>query len=136
MNQEIIDKRIQTAETHVFKAVFPNTTNHYDTLFGGTALQWMDEVAFITATRFSRRKMVTVSSDKVDFQEPIPGGTIVELVGHVTRVGNTSMDVQVDIYVEEMYSDSRHKAITGSFTMVAINDFKKPVNILPKNELS
>ena len=135
MNQEIIDKRIKAAETHVFKAVFPNTTNHYDTLFGGTALQWMDEVAFITATRFSRRKMVTVSSDKVDFQEPIPGGTIVELVGHVSRVGNTSMDVQVDIYVEEMYSDSRHKAITGSFTMVAINDFKKPVNILPKNEL-
>lgn len=135
MKQDIIDKRIKAAETHVFKAVFPNTTNHYDTLFGGTALQWMDEVAFITATRFSRRKMVTVSSDKVDFQEPIPGGTIVELVGHVTRVGNTSMDVQVDIYVEEMYSDSRHKAITGSFTMVAINDFKKPVNILPKNEL-
>ncbi|WP_017730459.1 acyl-CoA thioesterase [Nafulsella turpanensis] len=134
MEQEVINRRIKAAETHVFKAVFPNTTNHYDTLFGGTALQWMDEVAFITATRFSRRKMVTVSSDKVDFQEPIPGGTIVELVGHVTRVGNTSMDVQVDIYVEEMYSDSRHKAITGSFTMVAINDFKKPVNILPKNE--
>lgn len=136
MKQERFKRGIKAAETHVFKAVFPNTTNHYDTLFGGTALQWMDEVAFITATRFSRRKMVTVSSDKVDFQEPIPGGTIVELVGHVTRVGNTSMDVQVDIFVEEMYSDSRHKAITGSFTMVAINDFKKPVSILPKDSFS
>ncbi len=50
------------------KCVFPNTTNHYDTLFGGTALQWIDEVAFIIATRFSRQKMVTVSSDKVDFK--------------------------------------------------------------------
>ena len=134
MDPEQIERRKKAAETHVFKAIFPNTTNHYDTLFGGTALQWMDEVAFITATRFSRRKMVTVSSDKVDFQEPIPGGTIVELVGHVTRLGNTSMDVQVDIYVEEMYSNSRHKAISGSFTMVAINDFKKPVPILPKND--
>ena len=134
MDPEQIERRKKAAETHVFKAIFPNTTNHYDTLFGGTALQWMDEVAFITATRFSRRKMVTVSSDKVDFQEPIPGGTIVELVGHITRLGNTSMDVQVDIYVEEMYSNSRHKAITGSFTMVAINDFKKPVPILPKND--
>lgn len=136
MEPERLERRIKAAETRVFKAVFPNTTNHYDTLFGGTALQWMDEVAFITATRFSRRKMVTVSSDKVDFQEPIPGGTIVELVGHVTRVGNTSMDVQVDIFVEEMYSDSRHKAITGSFTMVAINDFKKPVSILPKDSFA
>lgn len=135
MNQERLEKHIKTAETHVFKAVFPNTTNHYDTLFGGTALQWMDEVAFITATRFSRLKMVTVSSDKVDFREPIPGGTIVELIGQVTRVGNTSMDVQVDIYVEEMYSESRHKAISGSFTMVAINEFKQPVNILPKENL-
>lgn len=136
MDQEIINKRIKAAETRVFKAVFPNTTNHYDTLFGGTALQWMDEVAFITATRFSRRKMVTVSSDKVDFQEPIPGGTIAELVGHVTRVGNTSMEVQVDIYVEEMYSYSRHKAITGSFTMVAVNEFKKPVPILPTDDFA
>ena len=134
MDSEQIERRKKAAETRVFKAIFPNTTNHYDTLFGGTALQWMDEVAFITATRFSRRKMVTVSSDKVDFQEPIPGGTIVELVGHITRLGNTSMDVQVDIYVEEMYSNSRHKAITGSFTMVAINDFKKPVPIIPKND--
>jgi acyl-CoA hydrolase len=58
----------------------------------------------------------------------------VELVGSVTRVGNTSMDVQVDIYVEEMYSYSRHKAITGSFTMVAVNDFKKPVSILPTTD--
>ena len=134
MNPEQIEKRKKAAETHVVKAIFPNTTNHYDTLFGGTALQWMDEVAFITATRFSRKKMVTVSSDKVDFQEPIPGGTIAELVGHVTRLGNTSMDVQVDIYVEEMYTDSRHKAISGSFTFVAINDFKKPVPILPKDD--
>ena len=134
MDPEQIERRKKAAETHVFKAIFPNTTNHYDTLFGGTALQWMDEVAFITATRFSRRKMVTVSSDKVDFREPIPGGTIVELVGHITRLGSTSMDVQVDIYVEEMYSNSRHKAISGSFTMVAINDFKKPVPILPKND--
>lgn len=133
VNSEQIEKRIKAAETHVFKAIFPNTTNHYDTLFGGTALQWMDEVAFITATRFSRRKMVTVSSDKVDFQEPIPAGTLVELAGHITRLGNTSMEVQVDIFVEEMYSNSRHKAISGSFTLVAINDFKKPVPILPKD---
>ncbi|MBK6263595.1 acyl-CoA thioesterase [Marivirga sp. S37H4] len=122
--------KIQASITKVTKAVFPNTTNHYDTLFGGTALQWMDEVAFITATRYSRQKMVTVSSDKIDFNTAIPAGTIVELVGTVIRVGNTSMDVQVDVFTEEMYSESREKSISGRFTMVAIDDNKNPVAIL------
>ncbi len=56
-----IEHKIEQSKSKMVKAVFPNTTNHYDTLFGGTALQWMDETAFITATRFSRQKMVTVS---------------------------------------------------------------------------
>ena len=93
------EERVQLSETHIFKAVFPNTTNHYDTLFGGTAMQLMDEVAFITATRFARLKMVTVSSDKIDFNVPIPSGTIIELIGKVTRMGNTSLDIKVDILV-------------------------------------
>jgi acyl-CoA hydrolase len=50
-----LDQLILDAETRIFKAVFPNTTNHYDTLFGGTAMHLMDEVAFITATRFTRK---------------------------------------------------------------------------------
>lgn len=127
-----IDKRIQLAETRIFKAVFPNTTNHYDTLFGGTAMHLMDEVAFITATRFTRKTMVTVSSDKIDFNRPIPSGTIIELVGKVLHIGNTSLKVLVEIYVEEMYSFIREKAITGTFTFVAIDREKHPVNILEK----
>src|SRR3954466_12890125 len=97
------EEQIKQSETRIFKAVFPNTTNHYDTLFGGTAMQLMDEVAFIAATRFSRQRMVTVSSDKIDFTHPIPAGTIVEFTGQVTHVGNTSLKVRVDIHVEEMY---------------------------------
>lgn len=81
-----IEERIKTSTTTIFKAVFPNTTNHYDTLFGGTAMKLMDETAFITATRFSRQQMVTVSSDKIDFKKPIPAGTIAELSGYVTHV--------------------------------------------------
>jgi acyl-CoA hydrolase len=125
-----IDQRIQSAETRIFKTVFPNNTNHYDTLFGGTAMMMMDEVAFITATRFTRKRMVTVSSDKIDFNQPIPAGTIIELVGKVLHIGNTSLKVLVEIYVEEMYSFNREKAITGTFTFVAIDEFKKPIQIL------
>jgi len=121
---------IRKSETHVVKCVFPNTTNHYDTLFGGTALQWMDEVAFITASRFSRQKMVTVSSDKVDFKKPIPSGTFAELIGKVTMVGSTSLKVKVEIYIEQMYKDHRELAVVGEFTMVAIGEDKKSEQIL------
>ncbi len=124
-NQE----RIEASKTTIFKAVFPNTTNHYHTLFGGTAMQLMDESAFITATRFSRQQMVTVSSDRIDFKKPIPAGTIVELVGKVSYLGNTSLKIRVDIFVEEMYSESREKAVSGEFTFVAIDDQKNPVKI-------
>lgn len=125
-----ISERIAQAETHIFKAVFPNTTNHYDTLFGGHAMQLMDEVAFITATRFSRKKMVTVSSSRIDFNRPIPHGTLIELIGRVERVGNTSLDIEVQIYVEEMYSEQREQAIEGTFRFVAIDDEKQPIPVI------
>ncbi|RYJ45106.1 acyl-CoA thioesterase [Flavobacterium beibuense] len=124
------EEKIKLSETRIFKAVFPNTTNHYDTLFGGTAMHLMDEVAFITATRFSRQRMVTVSSDRIDFKKPIPAGTIVELIGKVTYVGTTSLKVRVEIYVEQMYENSREKAVTGEFTFVAIDENKVPVKIV------
>lgn len=125
-----VAERIKASETRIFKAVFPNTTNHYDTLFGGTAMHLMDEVAFITATRFSRQKMVTVSSDRIDFTKPIPAGTIIELVGIITHVGHTSVKVKVDIYIEEMYSDHREQAITGMFSLVAIDERKRPIPVV------
>src|SRR3954471_18542143 len=95
------EERIRKSTTTIFKAVFPNTTNHYDTLFGGTAMLLMDEVAFITATRFSRQRVVTVSSDRIDFKKPIPAGTFAELIGKVIHIGNTSLKVHVEIYVED-----------------------------------
>jgi acyl-CoA hydrolase len=125
-----LEERIEKSESKVFKAIFPNTTNHYDTLFGGNALQLMDEVAFICATRFSRKKVVTVSSDRVDFKKPIPGGTIAEFNARVIEIGRTSLKVQVDIFVEQMYQDKREKAISGIFTLVAVDDSKKPVSVL------
>ncbi|MDX1461834.1 MAG: acyl-CoA thioesterase [Marinirhabdus sp.] len=118
------------SETRIFKAVFPNTTNHYDTLFGGTTLHMMDEASFICATRFSRKKVVTVSTDKIDFTQPIPQGSIVELVARVDKVGRTSCVVKVDIFMEDMYSANREKVVTGYFTFVAIGEDKKPVSIV------
>lgn len=124
-----LEERIQESTTRVFKTVFPNNTNHYDTLFGGTALSMMDEVAFIAATRFSRLRCVTVSSDRIDFTHAIPAGTIIELVGKVEHVGNTSMKVRVDIFVEQMYHEGREKAVSGMFTFVALDEDHKPISV-------
>ena len=129
---EIVEYRKKQAQTRVTKAIFPDTTNHHDTLFGGTALQWMDEISFIAATRFSRQNIVTVSSDKIDFKHPVPAGSVVELVANVIEVGRTSLKVQVDMYVESLYKDGSQKAITGSFSFVAIDENKKPTPILPQ----
>ena len=110
-----IQRRTELSVTRVTKAVFPNTTNHHNTLFGGTALAWMDEVSFIAATRFCRLPLVTVSTDRIDFKHPIPAGSIVELVGSVIKVGNTSLQVQVDVFVENMYLAGRAGAFQGVF---------------------
>lgn len=125
-----LDERKDQSETRIFKAVFPNTTNHYDTLFGGTTLHMMDEASFICATRFSRKKVVTVSTDKIDFTKPIPQGSIVELIARVNKVGRTSCVVKVDIFMEDMYSSNREQVVTGYFTFVAIGNDKKPMPIL------
>lgn len=123
------EERIAAARTRTFKAVFPGETNHYDTLFGGVALQWMDEVAFIAATRYAREKVVTITSDKVNFKTPIPTGSLVELDAQIVRVGVSSIEVKVSVYKEDMYSDHRELALSGSFVMVAIGDDRKPVKL-------
>jgi len=129
-NEAVISKRIEYAVTRVTKTVFPGRTNHHNTLFGGEALAWMDEAAFIAATRFCRKPLVTVCSDRVDFKESIQAGTILELVARVSHVGRTSIKVQVDIFVENMYDDNQHKAISGSFTFVALDEQRKPTPVL------
>lgn len=123
------DEKIRTSETHVFKVVFPNITNHHNTMFGGTVMEMMDEVAFMTATRFARKSFVTVSCDRIDFKKPIPADTLVELIGKVKYVGNSSLKVNVEVFVEEMYEEKRERAVAGDFTLVALDQDKKPVKI-------
>lgn len=124
------DERVRRSKTTIVRAVFPDSTNHYDTLFGGNTLKWMDEVAFITATRFGRQKVVTVSTDRIDFNTPIPAGHFVELVGEVVKQGRSSMVVQVSIWLENMYREGKDLAVQGCFTLVAVDDNRRPTPIL------
>lgn len=125
-----IAERIDQSETRITTTVFPSLTNHHDTLFGGKALAIMDEVAFMAGTRFCRKRLVTVSSDKINFEKAIPSGSIIEAVARVAHVGNTSMKVKVEIFLEHMYEDGRELAIQGMFSFVALDDNKKPTPIL------
>ncbi len=127
MNEQA--SRIERSRTRITKLVFPQDTNPIGTLYGGTALHWMDEVAFLTATRYARCQVVTVSMDRVDFKVPIPEGAIVELVGEVVRVGRSSMTVNVKILQEDARASTQELAIEGTLVMVAVDEAMKPVNL-------
>jgi acyl-CoA hydrolase len=127
------EERTEHARTRITKLVFPQDTNPIGTLYGGTAMKWMDEVAFLTATRFARRQVVTVSMDRVDFKTPIPRGNIVELIGEVTRIGNTSVTVTVSILREDPLSGVQELAIQGELVMVAVDEKMQPVRVLPED---
>jgi acyl-CoA hydrolase len=120
---------VKKSETRTAKVVAPGTTNSYNTLSGGQLLGWMDEIAAVAASRFSHYPVVTASLDRIDFKHPIPAGSIVELVAVVTRLGRTSVQVTVDVYVEYLRTTERLHAVTGQFVMVAIGEHKKPVPI-------
>ncbi|WP_076537616.1 acyl-CoA thioesterase [Shewanella sp. UCD-KL21] len=128
---EDVAKRIEQSESRVIKAIFPSNTNHHNTLFGGDALAWMDETAFISATRFCRKSLVTVSSDRIDFKKAIPAGSLAELIARVIHVGNTSIKVEVNIFLEDMYQDKREHAIRGVFTFVAVDEQRAPTQVWP-----
>lgn len=130
-----IEQRIRESETRVCTTVFPFLTNHHDTLFGGKAMAIMDEVSFMAATRFCRKRLVTVSTDRIDFEKAIPNGSIIEAVARVESIGRTSLKVKVEIFLEKMYEEGRELAIQGMFTFVALDDDKKPMPVLEELDL-
>ena len=74
-----------------------------------------------------------MSSDRIDFKYPIAAGSIVELIGRVIKVGNTSLKVEVEVFVEEMYGTGRERAISGVFSFVAIGADNRPIPVLADN---
>ncbi|MVX35679.1 acyl-CoA thioesterase [Myroides sp. LoEW2-1] len=127
---ESIELQMQQAETRVFKVVFPEITNHHNTMFGGRVILMMTETAFMTATRFCRKNFVIVNADKIDFLKPIPAGSLIEMVGNVESIGNTSIRIRVNVFREKMKDIERVEVVSGVFTLVAINDDNRPVRIL------
>ncbi len=115
--------------TRIVEVVFPSLVNHYGTLFGGIALQWMDRAAWVCSTRYARKEMVTIASEKIVFKKPVPQGNLVELIAKIGRVGKTSVTVEVELYSENPLSGIRELATKGDFVMVAVDRNGKPAPV-------
>jgi acyl-CoA hydrolase len=108
------------SDLRMVEMVFPDRTNHYGTLFGGEALAMMGKAAFVASTRHKRGVMVMAASQHVDFVAPIAGGDLVELIPRMTRVGQRSVTVEVELWAEALLCGKRHRSAVGEFVMVAL----------------
>ena len=111
--------------------VMPSETNHLNHLFGGELLARMDRAAYITARRHSRRIAVTASVNHVAFNTAIPVGSVFTIEAQISRTFKTSMEVFIDVYIEDRISGIRTKANEAIYTFVAVDDTLKPVEVSP-----
>ena len=118
--------------------VLPSETNPLNNLFGGDLLARMDRAASIAARRHSRRIVVTASVNHVAFNKAIPLGSVVTVEAKVSRAFKTSMEIYIDVWIEDRVSGDRTKANEAIYTFVAVDDTGHPVKIpplKPKTEL-
>lgn len=98
-------------------------------LFGGQLMKWMDETAFIAATRYSRKKMVTSSVDNIEFKIPINTGTFLEITSSVKENTGIKLRVYTKIVVEDMYEGNKRIAAESWFTFVCLSETGLPQRI-------
>jgi acyl-CoA hydrolase len=104
------------------RVVLREYLNDQGNLFGGNALKWMDEVAYITASRLTRQKMVTVSADKIRFLEPVKEGSMLKLTGHVVSAGIVRSVIKVELWLDGNLPSESLLAVEGQFTLVAVDN--------------
>ncbi len=118
--------------------VLPSETNPLNNLFGGELLARMDRAASIAARRHSRRIVVTASVNHVAFNKSVALGSVVTVEAKVSRSFNTSMEVFIDVWIDDRESGNKTKANEAIYTFVAVDEMGRPVqvpNIKPESEL-
>ncbi|QHJ70049.1 acyl-CoA thioesterase [Planococcus halotolerans] len=134
MEQKIsagISRTIQT------RLVLPPDTNHMGTIFGGTVLAYIDEIAAITAMKHSGKVVVTASIDTVNFLSSARIGNVLILEGVVISTGRTSMEVYVKAECQDIETRGRTLTTTAILTMVAVDENGKPTpvpGVIPETE--
>ena len=109
--------------------VLPAETNPLDNLFGGELLARMDRASSIAAQRHSRRIVVTASVNHVAFSKAVPVGSVVTVEAKLSRAFSTSMEIFVDVWMEDRESQERTKVNEGIYTFVAVDRTGTPVKV-------
>ena len=121
-------KRVSDSCTEQVQIIMPSHINGTNRLFGGQLVQWIDVVAAVVARRHSGRNVITVAIDNLYFKSGAFINNTLVLIGRVTYVGRTSMEVRVDTYVEDL--NGIRKVINRSYlVLVAIDDKGKPSEV-------
>lgn len=131
-------KTPQESLTILTDIVLPSETNPIGNMFGGELLARMDRAASISARRHSRRIVVTASVNHVAFNKMIPVGSVVTVEAKVSRAFKTSMEVYMDVWIEDRESGIKSKANEAIYTFVAVNEMGVPMQvpeITPETEL-
>jgi acyl-CoA hydrolase len=113
------------------EVVFPGGANHHGTLFGGTALALMTKAAFVAASRRAGPGVVLVAAERVEFERPVPVGSVVEYWAAVTRLGRSSMTVVVEGRVDGPVGEDGSTVMRGRFEMVGVDESGRPRPIDP-----
>lgn len=131
-------KNPKDSRTIVTDLVLPSETNPIGNMFGGELLARMDRAASIAARRHSRRIVVTVSVNNVSFNRMIPLGSVVTVEASVSRAFKSSMEIYMDVWIEDRESGLRSKANEAIYTFVAVDEMGIPVavpQLIPETEL-
>lgn len=117
--------------------VLPNDTNTLGNLMGGKLLHWLDICAAISAHRCSNRIVVTAAVNHVSFAHPIKLGDIITLEAKVSRSFTSSMEVIIEVFVEDHRTGAKTKCNDAIYTFVAVDQMGSPINvpeIIPESE--
>jgi acyl-CoA hydrolase len=131
-------KTPKDSRTIVTDLVLPSETNPIGNMFGGELLARMDRAASIAARRHSRRIVVTVSVNHVAFNKMIPLGSVVTVEAQISRAFKSSMEIVMDVWIEDRESGSRSKANEAIYTFVAVDEMGSPVpvpGLIPETKL-
>ena len=111
------------------KIVLPNDTNTMGNLFGGQLLAWMDVIASVAAHRHCRRTVVTAAVNNVSFTQAIAQSSIVTMEAKVSRAFNSSMEIFIDVSVEDPSSGKKRKCNEAIYTFVAIDQYGAAIQV-------
>jgi acyl-CoA hydrolase len=114
----------------------PDTANFAGNVHGGTILKLLDQVAYACASRYAGRYVVTVSVDQVVFRQPVHVGELVSFLASVNHTGTSSMEVGIKVIAEDIRTQQVRHVNSCFFTMVAVDDERKPAPVPPLRPFS